>query len=105
MLQLSGIPNLALDAFHIPHCIEDFSEDHGLSKKLPEHDKTTFLVTNAFFDSLLNAFRALGGRLKLEIICGDLTQELSKMRFRGDKSRPADFPRSDYARMWLSNVP
>lgn len=105
MLELKGIPNLALDAYQLPHSIEEFCESLNISEGLAEHGKTTFLATKAFFDSIVEAIRALKGRLKLEVICGDLTQELSKMRFSGDESRPADFPKSDYARMWLSNVP
>ena len=52
----------------------------------------------------------------VEVICGELIDELRKMKLRdstprsgdsnlhGIPSRPQEFPRS-YARIWLSNIP
>ena len=52
----------------------------------------------------------------MEVICGELIDELRKMKlhdltarsegldFAGLSSRPEDFPKS-YVRIWLSNIP
>lgn len=57
-----------------------------------------------FFKEVADALLALRSHITLEIIVGGLSEELAKMRFGGDVTRPKEFPRK-YTRMWLSNVP
>lgn len=61
-------------------------------------------VAGAFFEETANAFQGLRGRLTVELICGDISEELARMRYEGDVNRPVSFPRK-YTRVWLSNVP
>ena len=61
-------------------------------------------VCDAFFGEAAAALKGLESRVTLELICGGLSEELAKMRFKGDLTRPTAFPRK-YTRMWLSNVP
>ena len=56
------------------------------------------------FESVAEALNALDGRVKLEVLSGDVLKELQKMQLGGDYTRPADFPRK-FTRMWLSNIP
>jgi hypothetical protein len=95
-----------LDAFQIPHIFEEFNERFNISESVAstEEGKIAFNVIDVFIESLLGALRSLSEHLKIEVICGDMTQELAKIRFNGDVSRPPEFPRM-YYRMWLSNVP
>ncbi|KAI0357691.1 hypothetical protein OH77DRAFT_1435494 [Trametes cingulata] len=61
-------------------------------------------IASTFFSEIADALQALRGRITVELICGDLTEELVKMRYQGHATRPSTFPRK-YTRMWLSNVP
>jgi hypothetical protein len=67
-------------------------------------DAPAFTNFSDLFENVVAALAALKGQIKLEILCGELTQELRKMRFGGDDTRPSDFPRL-YTRGYLSNVP
>lgn len=89
------------------HAIESFNVRLGLQKDLGHGlnaDYPSYSVVWTFFNGVLEAWRALDQKIQLEIVCGELHQELSKMRICGDKTRPTQFPRS-YTRAWLSNVP
>ncbi len=61
-------------------------------------------VAGAFFEEAANAIQGLRGSLTVELICGELSEELAKMRHGGDVNRPASFPKK-YTRIWMSNVP
>lgn len=61
-------------------------------------------VAGEFFEETANAIQGLRGCLTVELICGDISEELARMRYGGDVNRPASFPRR-YTRIWLSNVP
>ncbi|KII91875.1 hypothetical protein PLICRDRAFT_157310 [Plicaturopsis crispa FD-325 SS-3] len=99
-------PDLKLDAFQAPRSIEEFNDRFDISKTstTTEPDAPAFSHTTDFFDAVIDALKAMSGHVTFEILRGELSQELSKMRFAGDTSRPAEFPRS-YTRAWLSNVP
>jgi hypothetical protein len=56
------------------------------------------------FEKVAEALSSLKNQVKLEFICGELTEELLKMQFGCDSTRPAGFPRK-YKRGHLSNVP
>ncbi|TFY72532.1 hypothetical protein EVG20_g469 [Dentipellis fragilis] len=67
-------------------------------------DGYAYTIMSTFFNAVVVAMKGMSHRVKLEFLLGELTGEMSKMRYGGDVSRPADFPRS-YTRIWLSNVP
>lgn len=67
-------------------------------------DALAWQTCNTFFQEVAAAMKTLGSRITIELICGGLSEELAKMRFKGDLTRPKEFPRK-YTRMWLSNVP
>lgn len=67
-------------------------------------DAQLFFSGAAFLELFGKALRELSGHIKIELLAGGLIEELAKMRFKADVSRPAEFPRF-YTRMWLSNVP
>ncbi|KIM72449.1 hypothetical protein PILCRDRAFT_16127, partial [Piloderma croceum F 1598] len=80
----TGYPDLNLDAFKACQELEEYND--------------------RFFDRVVEALKGMKGHVTIEVLQGELVQEMSKMRFRGDGSRPATFPRS-FTRAWLSNVP
>lgn len=91
-----------MDAFEAIRCIKNFNDRLGIlgvDAKCP-----SFTIVNNFFSAVVDSLRALKGSLIIEIIQGDIFQELKKMRTAEDISRPVRFPRQ-YTRMWLSNVP
>ena len=59
---------------------------------------------NSFFEEVATALEALGSCITIEMVVGGLSEELAKMRYGGDLTRPKEYPRK-YTRMWLSNVP
>ena len=67
-------------------------------------DTLAWDTCKVFFEDVAEALRTLESHITLEAICGGLSEELAKMRFKGDSVRPVNFPRQ-YTRMWLSNVP
>ena len=94
-----------LDAYQTVESLRGASDRLGLmDTRRIDSDCPSFSVADIFFTGVVEGLRSLRGRIKLEIIQGDLVHELAKMRLGGDSSRPADFPRQ-YMRMWLSNVP
>ncbi|KAI0738399.1 hypothetical protein C8Q80DRAFT_1124983 [Daedaleopsis nitida] len=64
--------------------------------------KLAWKVCDAFFEDAAAALRNLEQKVTLEFLVGGLSEELAKMRWGGDGSRPKDFPRR-FTRMWLSN--
>lgn len=67
-------------------------------------DSPSFSITWVFFGAVLEALKDMKDHIQLEVLRGELNQELLKMRTSGDQHRPAHFPRT-FTRMWLSNVP
>lgn len=95
------------NGFDSIHAIEIFNVRSGLQKDFG-HDLTadcpSYSVVWTFFNAVLEAGRDLNHKIQLEIVCGELHQELLKMRISEDGNRPTQFPKS-YTRAWLSNVP
>ncbi len=69
-----------------------------------DRNNPAFSIAMFFFDAVVNAIKDMRGRLKLEFLLGDVSQQLAKINFDTDSSRPMDFPKT-FTRMWLSNVP
>jgi hypothetical protein len=82
-----------------------FNKQYGVRTESEKSQKEspTFSYTSAFFDAVVDTVKALGPSLQLEFICGEVNQELAKIRLHTD-SRPANFP-SKFTRIWLSNIP
>lgn len=101
-------PDLHMDAFQAPRQIMEFNERAGLEEEEREtdvgKDGLVFMHVSHFLDGVVEAIKKCEGHVKLEVLLGELTQELAKMRFGGDHTRPISFPRH-FTRMWLSNVP
>ncbi|KAI0357688.1 hypothetical protein OH77DRAFT_1421780 [Trametes cingulata] len=102
-----GYPDLRLDMFDTIAYMDQFNRRNGPNAK--EHRRTNqdmlaASTCGAFFEEVATAIKGLGERLTVELICGGLSEELGKMQYRADVTRPASFPRK-YTRMWLSNVP
>ncbi|TFY79515.1 hypothetical protein EWM64_g4494 [Hericium alpestre] len=105
MLGSGGYPNLKqLDVFQSVRSLYNFNGDFNIREGFDKTDSAAFNSASQFFDGVIDALRTMGDKLTLEVILGELTQELSKMKLNGDHTRPADFPRS-FTRTWLSNVP
>ena len=77
--------------------LKDQQKSQGLNR-------LSWQTCSAFFGEVAAALKNIQSRITLEFICGGLSEELAKMRFKGDITRPKEFPRK-YTRMWLSNVP
>lgn len=101
-----GHPTLDLDIFDTINQLDEF-----IRRKQPEAQRMrprgrnalAWQTCDAFFQEVAAAL-TLGSCITIELICGGLSEELAKMRFKGDLTRPTEFPRK-YTRMWLSNVP
>lgn len=91
--------SLIFDAF-IKQLI-DRGIKHAPGPYLP---KSSFDICSIFFAEVAAALKALDSKITIEVLCGGLPEELSKMKFKCDSHRPANFPRS-FDRMWMSNVP
>jgi hypothetical protein len=95
------------DMFDTPRHIREFLFQQYLDGYVNPNeppDAPAFSHVSAFFDEVVKSLVALRGRVKLEMLCGELTQELSKMKLRSDQTRPTEFPRL-YSRAYLSNIP
>ncbi|TBU53623.1 hypothetical protein BD310DRAFT_887493 [Dichomitus squalens] len=105
-----GFPNLKLNVFEIVSAMDTFNRrNERESKKSVGVGKDgkkllAWQVCDAFFGEAAAALKGLESCITLELICGGLSEELAKIHFKGDLTRPKDFPRK-YTRMWLSNVP
>ncbi len=73
-------------------------------QKQTDPDCPAFSILSMFFDGVVEAITNLKGHLTLELLQGDLNEELVKMQNGDDVTRPQSFPRK-YTRIWLSNVP
>ncbi|GBE90092.1 hypothetical protein SCP_1801160 [Sparassis crispa] len=100
-------PFLNPKPFETPAFIEGFNTKYRLNGESAYHrdiDSPTFTVVNDFFVAVAKAIKGMPGRITLEILSGELMQELAKMRLKTDHTRPSEFPRS-YTRAYISNVP
>ncbi|KAH9903204.1 hypothetical protein C8Q73DRAFT_673716 [Cubamyces lactineus] len=103
-----GYKMMLSDAFEVVNHLDDFNQRHTpRTRRGPiTNDVNTLAwdICSKFFEVVATAIRGLEGHLTVELIAGGLSEELAKMRYKGDTTRPAEFPRK-YTRMWLSNVP
>lgn len=103
----TGYPELHYSGFDPIEALYDFSDRMRLpvdfSSKAAQ-DCPSYTVTWAFFDAVLDSLKVLKDHIQLEVLRGELSQEVLKMRTSGDQHRPAHFPKT-FTRMWLSNVP
>ncbi|KAJ7777182.1 hypothetical protein B0H16DRAFT_1360889 [Mycena metata] len=102
----ASLPDLKLDPFEAPGYIDLFNQRFGISSTTDNDrpDAPSYGNFVDLFEKVAGALSSLKGQIKFEFLCGELTQELSKMRFGSDDTRPADFPQI-YTRGHLSNVP
>lgn len=98
-----GYPDVKLDMFGTIASFEKFNHRHERNGSAGSV-YTAWDSCNKFFEEAAAGLKALGSKIVLELVCGGLSEELAKMRFKGDLTRPSEFPRK-YTRMWLSNVP
>ncbi|KIJ65506.1 hypothetical protein HYDPIDRAFT_130715 [Hydnomerulius pinastri MD-312] len=100
-------PDLYYDPFESIRATAAFNEKYKLAHvgyNTPMPDSPAFQHISSFFDGVVEALKILKDCVKLEFHKGEMTQELSKMRFDSDHTRPTEFPRT-FTRAWLSNVP
>lgn len=83
----------------------EFCVGHKTVPAILSEDSPSFSLFSFFFTftAVVVSVRSLGEHLKFEFICGEVNQELSKIRLRSD-NRPSEFPRK-FTRIWLSNIP
>ncbi|KAJ7609070.1 hypothetical protein FB45DRAFT_945295 [Roridomyces roridus] len=95
-----------LNSFEAPGQIDKFNHRMGISSTDSNDKPDAPAYTNFvdLFSKVADAVKALKNQVTLEILCGELTQELSKMLLGCDHTRPASFPRT-YQRGHLSNIP
>lgn len=87
--------------------LEDFNvrmKLQGVGRNSEREDSPSYSVVGLFFDAVMESINGFKDRVQLEIICGELGHELSKMQRLTNSSRLSHFP-STFTRMWLSNVP
>lgn len=101
-----GYPQMfSSDSFATINFIEQFCRRFGLLQvQRPNSDAPSFSVVSTFFTAVVDSLRSLHGRITLDIVQGDVTQELMRSRLREESLAPNRMPRK-YTRMWLSNVP
>lgn len=102
-----GYPDYKMDMFTTIASLDQFNRRNGpdAQQRIRTNAKMVAWSTcNAFFEEAAAALEVLESSLTIELICGGLSEELAKMRYKGDLTRPKEFPRK-YTRMWLSNVP
>ena len=66
------------------------------------HKMLAWSTCNAFFEEVAAAVEALGSCITIEMVVAGLPEELAKMRYGGDLTRPKEYPRK-CTRMWLIN--
>ncbi len=99
-----GYPDVEFRPFQMVEQIKDFNARMDLLRgRKIKNDCPAYSVIEVFFDAVVDGLIALNGRVCIELLQGDVCQELTKMAYNVD-NRPANFPRA-FTRMWLSNVP
>ena len=85
---------------------ENFNSQYGLwnPRNVSHADARAYSACSVFFESIVEALGALDGRVKLEVLCGEVIEELKKIQHGTNHHRPAEFPRT-FTKIWLSNVP
>ncbi|KAK0461719.1 uncharacterized protein EV420DRAFT_1526820 [Desarmillaria tabescens] len=97
-------PSVEFNAFEMVERITQFNSRMGLLKERKmDEDCPAYSVFEIFFDAVVDGLVNLKDHIKIELLQGDISQELMKMA-HGIDNRPPDFPRM-FTRMWLSNVP
>ncbi|KAL6301519.1 hypothetical protein BKA93DRAFT_796987 [Sparassis latifolia] len=101
--------------FETPHFIEDFNVETGLKPRSSygtNSDAPAFTAVADFFRATAEAVRGMKDRVVLEVLCGELSQEIAKMQLDNNASRPARFPKSRparfpklFTRAYVSNIP
>ena len=102
-----GYPEFKMDMFNTIAYLDHFNRRNGPNAQdriRTNYKMVAWSTCNAFFEEAAAALEALGSSITIECIVGGLSEELAKMRYGGDLTRPKEFPRK-YTRMWLSNVP
>lgn len=103
----TGYPDMTGSGFEAIHALEDYNVRVGLQESFGRdilEACPSDTIVFKFFGLFILSLEGLSGKVQLEVVCGEVNQEMSKMRFSEDKSRPAHFPKL-YTRAWLSNVP
>ena len=85
--------------FLVQHSLDSYVDPSGKPSDAP-----AFSHVSAFFDEVVKSLIVLNDHVQLEMLCGELTQELSRMALGSNSMRPQGFPRM-YSRAYLSNVP
>ncbi|SJL02420.1 uncharacterized protein ARMOST_05747 [Armillaria ostoyae] len=100
----SDYPSVELRPFDMVELIQQFNDRMGLSKRgETNEDCPAFSISEIFFDAVVEGLIGLKDHIRLELLQGDVSQELMKSAY-GIDNRPLDFPRV-FTRIWLSNVP
>ena len=102
----TGWPLRSVDPFAPLRSLEEFNDEihRDNYQKMSKIHRRAYAAAATMFESVAEALNALDGKVKLEVLCGGVLEELQKMQLGADRTRPADFPRK-FTRMWLSNVP
>ncbi|KII90183.1 hypothetical protein PLICRDRAFT_40377 [Plicaturopsis crispa FD-325 SS-3] len=97
-------PEYSLDMFATTHTVAEFNQRYKISRlNKSAKNSSTMAYLIPFLDSVVDSVRSLGKHLQCEFICGEINQELSKVRL-GSDTRPNHFPKL-FTRIWLSNIP
>ncbi|KAK0444383.1 hypothetical protein EV421DRAFT_1800777 [Armillaria borealis] len=95
-------PSVEFNAFEMVERITQFNSRMGLLKERKmDDDCPAYSVSEIFFDAVVDGLLSLNDHIKIELLQGDISQELMKMA-HGIDNRPPNFPRT-FTRMWLSN--
>ncbi|THU91070.1 hypothetical protein K435DRAFT_968380 [Dendrothele bispora CBS 962.96] len=102
----SGYPDLKYDVLGLISQMNDCNKQMKVydGKRELDKDCPSYSVISSFFDAVVDALKAMKGKIQLEILAGDMCQTLLAMKLGTDSSRPESFPRK-YLRIWQSNVP
>ncbi|KAG6820545.1 hypothetical protein H0H93_015430 [Arthromyces matolae] len=95
-------PDPLTDIFAIIQDVAAFNKEMSLEGVI-NPSFPAFSYVSTFFDNVVAVIREFGESLQLEFICGDLHEEMCKIRLQTD-DRPDIFPKK-FTRIWLSNVP
>ena len=101
-----GYPEFKMDMFHTIAYLDQFIRWGGPNaqdRMRTNHKMLAWSTCNSFFEEVAAALEALGSCITIEMVVAGLSEELAKMRYGGDLTRPKEYPRK-YTRMWLSNV-
>ena len=105
-LHRNGYRDIRDNFFDVIDNVEAFLND---LRALPaqnnlDEERLAWDVCDVYFEQVASALKALGQQITLEFLLGGLSEEVVKMRYGDDETRPKVFPK-EYTRMWLSNVP